>query len=65
MIKAGMSSESASQGLHNEVLNLRGGHGRTDMTREVRDARLIESEESEESRIGDPYIWAAYIHLGI
>jgi CHAT domain-containing protein len=65
MIKAGMSSESVSQGLHNAVLNLRGGHGRTGMTREARNARLIESDESEESRISDSYIWATYIHLGI
>lgn len=65
MITAGMSSESVSQGLHIAVLNLRGGHGRTGMTREARNALLIESDESEESRIGDPYIWAAYIHLGI
>jgi hypothetical protein len=35
------------------------------MTREARDARLIENEESDENRIGDPFIWAAYIHMGI
>jgi hypothetical protein len=35
------------------------------MTREARNARLIESEESEESRIDDPYIWASYIHMEI
>ncbi|KAF8534365.1 CHAT domain-containing protein [Trichophaea hybrida] len=65
MIQAGMSDESVSLGLHNAVLNLRGGRDRTGMTREARDARLIENEESEENRIGDPYIWAAYIHMGI
>jgi len=65
MIKSGMSDESVSLGLHHAALNLRGGHGRTNTTREARDARLIETEESEESRIGDPFIWAAYIHMGM
>jgi CHAT domain-containing protein len=65
MIKAGMSDESVSLGLHNAVLNLRGGRDHTGMTREARDARLIENEESEDKKIGDPFIWAAYIHMGI
>ena len=65
MIKAGMSDESISLGLHNAVMNLRGGRGRTGMNRDARNARLIETEESLETRIGDPFIWAAYIHMGI
>jgi CHAT domain-containing protein len=65
MIKAGMSDESVSLGLHNAVLNLRGGRGRTSTTRDARDARMISDEESDENRIGDPFIWAAYIHMGI
>jgi CHAT domain-containing protein len=65
MIKAGMSDQSVSLGLHNAVLNLRGDRDRTGMTRDARDARLIENEESEDNKIGDPFIWAAYIHMGI
>jgi CHAT domain-containing protein len=66
MRKAGMSDDSVSQGLHNAVLNLRGGpRGVTGGTGEVRNARLIHTEESMESRIGDPFIWAAYIHMGL
>jgi len=65
IVKAEMSDESVSQGLHNAVMNLRGGHGCTGTTRETRDARLIQTEENPEDRIGDPYIWAAYIHMGI
>jgi CHAT domain-containing protein len=65
MIQADMSDESVSQGLHNAVLNLRGKRGRTGTTREARDARLIETEENQESSIGDPFIWSAYIHMGI
>jgi CHAT domain-containing protein len=64
MIKAGMSDQSVSLGLHNAVLNLRGGRSRTSTTREAQDARLI-GTESEENEIGDPFIWAAYIHMGI
>jgi CHAT domain-containing protein len=66
MIKAGMSEASVSQGLHNAIRNLRdGSQGGNCTTREARDARLIEVEESQESRIGDPIVWAAYIHIGI
>jgi len=66
MVKAGMSDESVSQGLHNAVLNLRGGPGGTGATRAARNARLIETEEeNKENGIGDPSIWAAYIHIGI
>ncbi|KAF8542386.1 CHAT domain-containing protein [Trichophaea hybrida] len=66
MINAGMSDESVSLGLHNAVLNLRGGsRDRTSSTREARNARLIESEETQDNMIRDPYIWAAYIHMGI
>jgi hypothetical protein len=65
-IKAGMSEASVSQGLHNAIRNLRdGSQGGNCTTREARDARLIEVEESQESRIGDPIVWAAYIHIGI
>jgi len=64
MTKASMSDASVSQGLHNAVLNLRDGRGGTGMTRESRNARLIETEETQESMIGDPFIWAAYIHMG-
>jgi CHAT domain-containing protein len=66
MVKAGMSGESVSQGLHNAVMSLRGGpRGVAYMTRESRDARLVETDESPENDIGDPFIWAAYIHMGI
>jgi len=66
MIKAGMSDASVSQGLHNAIRNLRDGpQGGNCTTREARDARLIEVEESQESRIGDPIVWATYIHIGI
>jgi len=64
MIKADMSDKSVSQGLHNAVLNLRGGRCRTSTTREARNARLIGAEREEEG-IADPFIWAAYIHMGI
>jgi CHAT domain-containing protein len=66
MVKAGMSGESVSQGLHNAVMSLRGGpRGVAYMTRVSRDARLVETDESPENDIGDPFIWAAYIHMGI
>jgi len=65
MITAQMSDESVSLGLHHAVRNLRGGHGGTWMTREARDARLIETEDTQESNIGDPFIWAAYIHMEV
>ncbi|KAF8542399.1 hypothetical protein BDD12DRAFT_876516 [Trichophaea hybrida] len=58
MIKNGMSNESVSLGLHNAVLNLRGGRAGTGMKRKDRNARLIETEETRKNRIGDPLIWA-------
>jgi len=65
MIKDGMSDESVSLGLHNAVLKLCGGRAGTGMTREARNARLIEIEETGKNRIGDPLIWVVYIHIGI
>ena len=65
MINASMSDGSVSLGLHNAVLNLRGGGGhRTSSIRAGRNARLIETEETQDNMIRDPYIWAAYIHMG-
>jgi CHAT domain-containing protein len=65
MLKAGMNGEYVSQSLHDAVMNLRGGPHRGICTAaEVRNARLIDTEENLESRIGDPFIWAANIHMG-
>jgi hypothetical protein len=66
MLKAGTSGEYVSLGLHDTVMNLRGGLRRGICTAaEVRNARLIDTKENLESRIGDPFIWAAYIHMGM
>lgn len=62
MIKDGMSTESVSLGLHNAARILRGN---IDQTGGTRQARLKNVKPKEANIIGDPLIWAAYIHMGI
>jgi hypothetical protein len=68
MIKAQMTDQSVPLGLHNAVINLRGGHPCTSGTSTIsaaRNARVVEIVTDPENSIMDPSIWAAYIHMGI
>ena len=57
----GMSNEAISQGLHKATRSLRDSFSRIGGVRRA----MFEESEMEETGIGDPMIWAPYIHVGI
>lgn len=64
ILSSKMSDSSVSYGLHNAAKGLRDYPSRILKVRDNRNAIYVDDEDDVELEMGDPRIWAAYIHIG-
>jgi CHAT domain-containing protein len=65
MIKAKLSNDSVSLGLHNAVVKLRGNRGGARTAQSRNAALIVTGGRKVQPEVEDPLMWAAYIHIGI